>query len=241
MTEYHTCVRTSPDNDNRHLTSKIVSEYILEHVRNGPLFAVKEIQTLMKNKFDVDISYKKAWFARRNAIDVVYGDWPTSIAQLPKYMKELQAMNPGTAIFWRHHSQSNTGTYIFGYVFWSFGPVIEAFRHMRPVICVDGTHMRGPYKSKLLTAIGINADNRYLPLAFALVDEENNESWSWFMTQLRVHVCPNIFGICVISDRHKGIINAMNNLEYWKEPAAYHRFCLLHVRANMTKKFKSHM
>ena len=212
----------------------------MNHVQNGPFYPVKEICIQIKNIFGVDISYNKAWHARRAAIDNVYEDWPSSIFQLPQYMKELHMRNPGTAIAWRYYRESGSIKFVFDYVFWAFAPVIQAFQHMQPVICVDGTHMRGPYKSKMLTAVGINADNRYLPLAFALVDKESNESWGWFMTQLRIYVCPNIYGICIISDIHKGIINTMKSLEQWREPAAYHRYCLVHVMANFTKKFKSH-
>ena len=87
MGECHTCIHTAVNNDNRHLTSQIVSKHLIEHIRNGPLFPIKEVQTLIKNKFDIDILYKKAWYARRNTIDAVYGDCLTSIAELPKYMK----------------------------------------------------------------------------------------------------------------------------------------------------------
>lgn len=45
--------------------------------------------------------------------------------------------------------------------------------------------------------------------------------------------------LCVILDRHKGIIQAMANLEEWKEPFAYHRFCLRHIRSNLMKRYKN--
>ncbi|GJS44533.1 uncharacterized protein Tco_0569576, partial [Tanacetum coccineum] len=38
---------------------------------------------------------------------------------------------------------------------------------------------------------------------------------------------------------HKGIIHAMSNMAEWKEPLAYHRFCLRHIRSNFMKKFKN--
>ena len=114
----------------------------------------------------------------------MYGDWPTSIAALPTYMQELVKTNPGTVVEWEHHPQSSVGCIIFHYVFWAFGPVIESFRHLKPVICVDGTFMKGTYKAKLLVAVGFDASNRQWPLAFALVDEETNRSWTWFMSHL---------------------------------------------------------
>nr|XP_027125396.1 uncharacterized protein LOC113741929 [Coffea arabica] len=99
--------------------------------------------------------------------------------------------------------------------------------------------MKGTYKSKLLVAVGFDASNRQFPLAFALVDEETNRSWSWFMSQLRHHVCREVENICVISDRHRGIMHAMKTLSEWKEPLAVHRYCLVHVQSNFTQKFRN--
>lgn len=77
-----------------------------------------------------------------------------------------------------------------------------------------------------------------MPVAFAIVDEETNESWFWFLQQFRAHVrdsTKNDGELCVISDRHKGIINTMKNMDDW-----YHRYCLRHVRSNFMAKFKNH-
>ena len=53
---------------------------------------------------------------------------------------------------------------------------MSAFEHCRPVISVDGTFLTGPYMGTLLVAIGNDANNRLVPLAFALVEAENNDS-----------------------------------------------------------------
>ena len=90
----------SNSNDHRQLTSELIADHIIHHVENGPLYAIKEIQTTIKRAFDTDVLYKKAWYARRRAIDIVYGDWPTSIAQLPTFMQELVLANPETVVVW---------------------------------------------------------------------------------------------------------------------------------------------
>ena len=82
----------------------------------------------------------------------------------------------------------------------------------RPVISIDGTHLRGSYKGKMLVAVAQDANGNILPVAFAIVDEETVESWCWFMEQFRLFVAQDK-SLCVISDRHRGIINAMKNLE----------------------------
>ncbi|XP_022042179.1 uncharacterized protein LOC110944843 [Helianthus annuus] len=75
-----------------------------------------------------------------------------------------------------------------------------------------------------------------MPIAYALVDEETVHSWCWFFQNLKQYVIQTR-KICVISDRHAGIIHAMENLEDWMEPRAYHRYCLRHVRSNFSSRF----
>ncbi|KAJ8424796.1 hypothetical protein Cgig2_001810 [Carnegiea gigantea] len=61
----------------------------------------------------------------------------------------------------------------------------------RKFIGVDGTHLKGVYKGVLLTAMGmltamgIDAQNHYVPLAYAVVDIENKDNWSYFFNYLR--------------------------------------------------------
>ena len=67
-------MRVSNSNDHRQLSLKLIVEYIIHHVENGPLYAIKEIQTSIKRAFDTDVLYKKVWYARRHVIDIMYGD-----------------------------------------------------------------------------------------------------------------------------------------------------------------------
>ena len=70
---------------------------------------------------------------------------------------------------------------MFRRAFLSLGPCIESFKHCRPLLCVDGTFLTGNYKGQILTAIGVDANQQILPLAFAFVEGENKESWLWFL------------------------------------------------------------
>lgn len=113
-----------------------------------------------------------------------------------------------------------------------------AFTMCKLVVCVDGTHLRGEYKGKLLIAVTQDVNNQILPLTYALVNEETIKSWDWFMYQLHYHVLKDRYAVYVISDRHQGIIRAMSTHDYWMEPVAFHRFCLRHVRSNLMTRHK---
>jgi len=45
------------------------------------------------------------------------------------------------------------------------------------VFSIDGTFLLGKYMGTLLVAISCDADNALVPLAFALVEKENKDSW----------------------------------------------------------------
>ena len=68
------------------------------------------------------------------------------------------------------------GTIIFKYVFWTFTHSIARFAHYRLVISIDGTHLYGKYKRKLLIAMATDAINEIFLLAFVVVDDEMGAS-----------------------------------------------------------------
>jgi hypothetical protein len=55
---------------------------------------------------------------------------------------------------------------------------VAGFTYCRRIISVDATFLTEKYKGTLMVAVGMIANNQLLPLAFALVEGENNESWS---------------------------------------------------------------
>ncbi|XP_038721994.1 uncharacterized protein LOC120014144 [Tripterygium wilfordii] len=117
----------------------------------------------------------------------------------------------------------------------AFWPSIVGFQSCRPLISIDDTHLYGKYKGKLLIAVGYDADNGLFSLCFAIVDEESADNWGWFIACIRSYVTDRR-GICVLSDRHAGILVAMR--DGWPEPFAYHRYCSRHFVSNFNTHFK---
>ncbi|KAD4887967.1 hypothetical protein E3N88_20040 [Mikania micrantha] len=155
---------------------------------------VKQIRAYLKDALHVDVSYSKAWLGRRKTIENIHGSWDTNFMELPSYMRELQNRNHGTVVQWFHHPHGTSHCATFKYVFWAFKPSIDAFHLCQLVISIDRTHLKGPYQSKLLIVVSKNANNYILPVAYAIVDEETIESWSWFLKQFRDHVADDRMG-----------------------------------------------
>ena len=89
-----------------------------------------------------------------------------------------------------------------------------------------------------MIAMGCDGNNQLFPLAFAITEGENIDSWGWFLTCIRTRVTHRR-GLCVISNRHLGIMAAMSDVHLgWSEPYTYHRVCMRHLASNFMTRFK---
>ncbi|XP_019167691.1 PREDICTED: uncharacterized protein LOC109163403 [Ipomoea nil] len=183
---------------------------------------------------DEDIQ-EKTWYARHKCIEMQYGNYQHSYNELPQFCRQLQLSNPGTIveIMCTLNVERGTGYANFLYAFWAFKPAIDGFCYYIPVICVDGTHLYNQYKGHLLLACGYTANKEIYPLAYSIVDSENNASWTWFLRLLAEHVFPHHNSMCIISDRHAGIDAAFNSVQQLKGGCVKCRFCLRHIRSNV--------
>ncbi|XP_019251369.1 PREDICTED: uncharacterized protein LOC109230311 [Nicotiana attenuata] len=76
---------------------------------------------------------------------------------------------------------------------------------------------------------------KIFPLAYAIVDSENNKSWEWFFVQIK-----GTFGVrevmCIVSDRNESIFNATKAVY----PEVPHCICMFHLWQNVKRTFKKH-
>jgi hypothetical protein len=56
------------------------------------------------------------------------------------------------------------------------------------MILVGAIFLTGKYKGALTMVVAVDLERQLVPLAFALIKGENNNSWSWYMKLLRRYV-----------------------------------------------------
>ncbi|KAK4407956.1 hypothetical protein Sango_0376600 [Sesamum angolense] len=106
----------------------------------------------------------------------------------------------------------------------------HSIRHAhREYYVIESSKTKWKVLCKHSTEAAIDGNQQVLPLAFAVVDEETYPSWKWFLQQLSRHVIRGRRGMCLISDRHGGLIKAVREGPDFVSPHGVHRYCLRHA------------
>jgi hypothetical protein len=127
--------------------------------------------------------YGKAWRAKEHALTLLWGDLREAYAKVPILLHAIAHFNPSTRCVIDTCGQwlsNEIGRYypVLKHVFWCFPQCVAGFTQCRHIISVDDTFLTRKYKGTLMVTIGMIVENQLLPLAFALVEGKNNESWS---------------------------------------------------------------
>ncbi|XP_057721350.1 uncharacterized protein LOC130935565 [Arachis stenosperma] len=240
----HTCTRATISQDHSKLDSNTIAEAIKPLVEADPSIKVKSVIAEVQSKFNYTVSYRKAWLAKQKAVEKIFGGWEASYEALPIWFQAMCNKEPSAIVHYETMSayqgdEEVTDIRVLHRVFWSYYPCIRAFRHCKPVVQVDGTHLYGKYKGCLLVAVSQDGNNNIVPIAFAIVEGETSDAWHFFLSNLRQHVVTRD-GVGLISDRHESINAAIARSNgAWSPPRAFHMFCIRHIESNFLRKFKA--
>ncbi|XP_071927647.1 uncharacterized protein [Coffea arabica] len=114
------------------------------------------------------------------------------------------------------------------------GPLKKGFKDgCRPILCLDGCHIKGRYPGQLLTAIAVDPNNGFWPVAWAAVEKEATEQWRWFLTLLSGDLeIQNQGHYTFMSDQQKGLDRSLAEVL----PNSEHRYCVQHMYRNFKNK-----
>ncbi|RIA05146.1 hypothetical protein BRARA_K00569 [Brassica rapa] len=82
--------------------------------------------------------------------------------------------------------------------------------------------------------LGQDANFQIFPLAFAVVDSEDEDAWTWFLQKVERILCDSP-SLAIISDRAVSISNAVSKIY----PQAKHGACIVHLARNVNSRFSS--
>ena len=244
----HTCELEELEKSNTALTSSFIAEYMYNRIVDNLRYEPKSIVTTIEEDFKYTISYSKAWRAKQKVIEKRFGSYEASYDNLPRLLETIRQRNIGTYYdIMDVPDPKEPGKLILRRAFFALGQCIMAFRHCRPILCMDGTFLTGKYKGQILTAIGVDGNNQVVPVAFAFVESENRDSWYWFLERVKLAVVQGRPNVCVIHDRHAGLLKAIMDMQFGsverdvpcRWPDIQSRWCMRHLGANFFSHFRN--
>ncbi|GJX06077.1 FAR1-related sequence 10 [Tanacetum coccineum] len=136
------------------------------------------------------------------------GDVKEQYSLLRDYANEVQRCNPDTTVKIDVYGKEDLEktTRMFRRIYVCLGALKRGFKEGgRELLGLDGAFMRGKYPGQMLTAVGVDANNGIYPVAYGIVESENQYSWTWFLTCLAFDLFSN-FNFTFITDRQKGLL-----------------------------------
>jgi hypothetical protein len=148
------CVLEQLDASHGNLSSGFVASQMFAKIVENHAFEPKFIILAIEEKFRYHISYGKAYMAKKRVMDMRWGTYEASCDNLPRLLNTIAALNTGSYYDIKAYDHvSRPEKQVLQRTFLALGPAIAAFKHCRPVICIDGTFLTGKYKGTILAAV----------------------------------------------------------------------------------------
>ncbi|GFP99760.1 hypothetical protein PHJA_002120100 [Phtheirospermum japonicum] len=214
-----------------------VASSVEQRLRENPNYKPKEILEEIHRTHGITLSYKQAWRGKERIMAAMRGSFEEGYRLLPQYCEQVKRTNPGSIASVYGNPTDNC----FQRLFISFQASIYGFLNAcRPLLGLDRTYLKSKYLGTLLLATGFDGDEGLFPLAFGVVDEENEDNWMWFLSELHNLLevnTENMPRLTILSDRQKGIVDGVEA----NFPTAFHGFCMRHLSESFRKEFNNTM
>ncbi|KAJ0585815.1 putative transposase, mutator type, MULE transposase domain-containing protein [Helianthus annuus] len=231
LNEKHTCTRKYCLGSL--VTYSWIAKRYFKQIVENPEISLRQMQTDIMRKFECKVSIGQCSRAKKKVLDDYEGGLKEHYARLSDYKAEILETNPGSTVMMAVNQVENGEVYFSSYYICFKGVKDGWINGCRKVLGLDGCFLKN--SGQLLTAMGRDANNHIFPLAWAVVSVENKENWKWFLSLVRDDIeMESGLGLTLISDQHKGIIEAVKDVF----PYAEHRQCVRHIYANYKKKYR---
>ncbi|XP_019179532.1 PREDICTED: uncharacterized protein LOC109174735 [Ipomoea nil] len=219
--------------DNKFITSSLVAKRWKKQIGGNSNWKMSEFRETVctdeHHSLSIRQAYKALDFARRD----IKGDLEDNFNKIWSYCLEIEKTNPKTTFKVEESDlQYEGGKKRFLRMYMCWDACKDGFKYCRPLIGVDGCHIKDKAGGMMLTAVGIDGNEGLFPIAYAIVEGENKDSWYWFLkllcTDLEIdNVSQRQYTF--MSDKQKGLIPAFEEVI----PMVSHRFCVRHLHSNM--------
>ncbi|XP_071902879.1 uncharacterized protein [Coffea arabica] len=220
------------DAEELRLITRTVAEKYKKELAAMADMKVSTLTDKVKTDVNVNISRWQAYRTKKKEESLVNGEHETQYNKLRNYCREVKRANPGSNVLMTT-VEDDEGEDRFERLYIYLNACKTGFlSDCRPVVGLNGCHLRGPHKGVLLTAVGIDPNDQLYPIAYAVVEIENNLTWKWFVGELLNDLqIKDENHWTIITDKQKGLIQAIQELL----PDVEYRMCVRHMYNNFNK------
>ena len=236
----HTCPSTERKETLKVAKSRWCAEVMADWVRDNPCIGPTALIKKIHEKFRMNVLYMRVFYGKEMTLDKIYGPWKDSFKLIYTFKAEVEKACPGSVVEVDKHAvtykmrKKMMEKECFRRAFVSFKACWKGFLDgCRPYLAVDATALNGRFRGQLVAACAIDAHNWLFPVAYGVLEIESEESWKWFLENLR-QVIGFPHGLVIHTDACKGLETAVEKVF----PGVEHRECMRHLAANFSKIFK---
>lgn len=190
--------------DNRFVTGVRIADKYEHIIKANPSWKLLNIKETVLLDMGVDVSVSKVKRAKAIVMRRIYESCKGEYAKIFRYQAEILRSNPGSTV--AVYLDPDYTELVFQRFYVCFDACKRGFlAGCRKVIGVDGCFFKGACNGELLCALGRDANNQIYPIAWAIVEKETEDSWSWFLGLLQkdLQVTLGGRGWVIISDQQK--------------------------------------
>ena len=166
--------------DNRLVTVPRIADKYEHIIRANPSWKLKNIQETILIEMGADISISKVKRAKAMIMMRIYESCKGEYAKIFKYQAEILRSNSGSTCAICLNPDYNFP--VFQRIYVCFDACKRGFlAGCRNVIGIDGCFFKGACNGELICTIGRDANDQIYPVAWAVVEKETENSWTWFL------------------------------------------------------------
>ncbi|PKI61651.1 hypothetical protein CRG98_017963 [Punica granatum] len=186
-----------------------------------------------KFKYKVKVCQMKIYRALHIDREIVEGSKKELYAMLHDYCAELRRSNIGSTCGLGVQRVNLSQPPYFEKLYICLDATKKWFlTGCRPLIGLDGCHLKGYYGGQLLTAVAQDGNHSFYVIVYAVVEQETKETWSWLLTRLFLDIGDHVIhGWEIMSNMQKGLLPAIKELAL----GCTHRYCVRHLETNLWK------
>lgn len=177
----------NPTWEQKCVTSTWIADTYEDQIRWNPAWPTTAFHAMVVNDLKCKVSLPIIYRAMKKAKENITGKHEIEYAKNFAYNDEIKRQMPGSTVkIMSEPAEVEVNGRRFKRMYICLAPQKEAFLDgCRPVIGLDGCHLRDPLGGILLTVVHTNPNDVMYPIACAQVEGENNSSWDWFIELLK--------------------------------------------------------